>query len=459
MENSLKNKGLMLKWSVVVLIGLAIALIPANGSFTQEIKLFLVLTAIAMTTLCLELLDVFVVGVMLMLSYVVFGVAGWSVAFSGLTNQTSYVLLGILTMVVVLEETGIMKRVSYYIMSKFGNSYLSVLVGMFIGGIVLNIITFGSCAFFIGAIAYGICKALDSGRKGSAGIFLVTMLSAVAGRGVFYSLMYLAPLIAQVDDYFGYTVLQWGEYLLYMWPYMLLLLVMALIVYKLYKPDEPVKGKAYFREVYQGMGKMSGAEKKAGFVVVLIMLYFFTQPLQGLNQNWAFVLLPWLFFLPGFDLANGETLKKVRVGLVFFVAACLGIGNVATSLGIGNMVAEAVLPMASSLGTFGLAGTIMGLSTVLNFAMTPYAIEACLTLPFTEISLTSGLLSPRIVYYLMALGMDQLLFPYEYTDYLVIFSFGMVQMKEFMKTMGIKMVLSFVFVLCIMLPYWGLLGF
>ena len=144
---------------------------------------------------------------------------------------------------------------------------------------------------------------------------------------------------------------------------------------------------------------------------------------------------------------------------MFFVAACLGIGNVATSLGIGNMVAEAVLPMASSLGTFGLAGTIMGLSTVLNFAMTPYAIEACLTLPFTEISLTSGLLSPRIVYYLMALGMDQLLFPYEYTDYLVIFSFGMVQMKEFMKTMGIKMVLSFVFVLCIMLPYWGLLGF
>ena len=148
MENSLKNKGLMLKWSVVVLIGLAIALIPANGSFTQEIKLFLVLTAIAMTTLCRELLDVFVVGVMLMLSYVVFGVAGWSVAFSGLTNQTSYVLLGILTMVVVLEETGIMKRVSYYIMSKFGNSYLSVLVGMFIGGIVLNIITFGSCAFY-----------------------------------------------------------------------------------------------------------------------------------------------------------------------------------------------------------------------------------------------------------------------------------------------------------------------
>ena len=129
----------------------------------------------------------------------------------------------------------------------------------------------------------------------------------------------------------------------------------------------------------------------------------------------------------------------------------------ATSLGIGEIVADLIIPYASQMGTFGLGGIIFVLSLLLNFAMTPYAIEACVTLPFTEIVLDLGL-DPNFAYNLMALGMDQLLFPYEYTDYLVVFSFGLMTMADFIKVNGIKMVISLIFIFAILMPYWMLIG-
>ena len=48
--------------------------------------------------------------------------------------------------------------------------------------------------------------------------------------------------------------------------------------------------------------------------------------------------------------------------------------------------------------------------------------------------------------------------PDEYAIYLIYFSFGMLTMKDFVKFFSTKMVLAFIFLVVLVIPYWTLIG-
>ena len=458
MSTAVKDNRYWIKWGVTFLIPIICLLIPANGVYSWDVKWFCAVTSFGILTMCFELVQGVVAAMFLMLGYYLSGIATFDVAFGGFTNSNCYIAFGILLLVSVLQRTGALKRMAYLIMTKFGGSYFSLCVGMFFVCLALCIITFGTAGFIVGAIAYGLCVSINADKKAAAGIGLIACIVTIGGRGIFLSPMYLAPLMGAADDYLGYTALTYGKYFLHNWPYLLVLIVMTLLISKMYKPATGVASREHFKEEYKKLGKTSKDEKKVYVLLIVLFVYFFAAPrLWGLDANLGFIVLPWLCYLPFVKLADAENLKDINYGTVFFIVACFGIGNVATQLGIGEIVAELVLPYVSQVGTFGAGGLIFVLSLLLNFAMTPYAIEACVTIPFTDIVMGLGL-DPNFAYNLMALGMDQLLFPYEYTDYLVVFSFGLMSMKDFIKVNGIKMIISLIFIFVILMPYWMLIG-
>ena len=55
----------------------------------------------------------------------------------------------------------------------------------------------------------------------------------------------------------------------------------------------------------------------------------------GWKTAYGFSILAWAVYLPGIRLANGETLKKVNFGIVFFTVACISIGTVGNAVGVG----------------------------------------------------------------------------------------------------------------------------
>ena len=77
--------------------------------------------------------------------------------------------------------------------------------------------------------------------------------------------------------------------------------------------------------------------------------------------------------------------------------------------------------------------------------------------PLTNIALSLGI-EPYAILYAFNFGLDQVLFPYEYAIYLIYFSFGMLTMKDFIKFFGTKMVLSIIFLLVCVVPYWMVIG-
>lgn len=55
-------------------------------------------------------------------------------------------------------------------------------------------------------------------------------------------------------------------------------------------------------------------------------------------------------------------------------------------------------------------------------------------------------------------GLDQVFMPYEFANYLFMFSFGVVSMKEFITFCSTKMLINIVYIMLLAIPFWKLLG-
>lgn len=143
--------------------------------------------------------------------------------------------------------------------------------------------------------------------------------------------------------------------------------------------------------------------------------------------------------------------------MAIFTTACLSIGHVANSLGIGQIIADAVLPLLQGKSVFFVIGAVWLVCVVAKIFLTPLATYATLTVPLTQIALSLGI-SPLVIYYTMNLSTTEILFPYQWALVLIFMGYNLTSGKDFTRIWGTKMILSFVFVLAIAVPYWMLIG-
>ena len=113
--------------------------------------------------------------------------------------------------------------------------------------------------------------------------------------------------------------------------------------------------------------------------------------------------------------------------------------------------------LAKATNSFVSLGGAFLFGFIVNFFLTPLAAVAGLTVPLTQIGIDLGIPLIPLAYSFYA-GLCELLLPYEITKYLTFYSFGMFALKDFAKLYGVKAILSFVFLLAVMIPYWGIIG-
>ena len=243
-------------------------------------------------------------------------------------------------------------------------------------------------------------------------------------------------------------------------PSILFIFLMVFIITKIQKPEKEINGKDYFRQKYAECGKMSVREIKSAIILIfyLTFIIFHDQLFANWNMSWGLAFIPMLFAVPGIGAATAEDLKGINYGFTIFITACMAIGSVATSLGIGNIIADVMGPMLEGKGATGFFMITWVMLVALNFVMTPLAMQAAFTLPLTNLAMTLGI-NPMALFYFMWHACDQVIFPYEYAMYMIFFAFGAIRMKDFMKVNAIKMGLDFVVVFAILIPWWKMIGF
>lgn len=451
-----------MKWVAAILLPICIYFIPVNDVFTFEMRAFLVATVFVILLAAFELLPNLLVGLLLPVMYVILGAVPvanalgiWSSSFM------IFMVIGGMIFANALDESGLLRRIVLWAGTKCKGNFLKLLMALMVAGLFVMLISFANGWMVTLVLCYGVVKALNlEHSKEGILIMLVGQIVSTAALNFIYSPVAIALWGggAQMAD--PTFEMQWWMQPVYDFPFILIQFIVVIAFFKLYKPQKMLKGgQEYFETEYAQLGALTVKEKKAIVIALLLFVYIFTQPIHKLDSNYGFILIPMLFFLPGIDVATKQkSLDTVNIGFIVFIASCMGIGGVGAVVGIGPAISTYVSPMLSGCPkpVFLFLCIIFGI--IMNILMTPSAMQGMFPGPLAALGMGIGIKSPLIPFLAMFFANDMVFFPYENAYLLILFGFGVMSMKEFMKYNVIKMGITLVLFWVLVLPWWYLLG-
>ncbi|NLZ93760.1 MAG: SLC13 family permease [Firmicutes bacterium] len=459
MEESVKEYDVkaIAKIAVVIILPLLLFVVPTGEAYTSSVKAFAVITILAISLFATEVINNTIVALLLPVLYIIFKVAPANIVFEPWTGNVPWMTLGGLLISMILNRVGLLRRLAYTLIIKTGGTYKGLLFGIMFSGIIVHLIAPGSGLVPFAAITYGICIALDLGKsKQSAAIMLTGLFSAWIPHFFIYNPTY--AIVQNLGGTVGNTHVSYLQYFMHNMPYLPYLALLVYIISRVTAPSEDSGNyKAYAENELAKLGSISRDEKKALFVSALLLIFLITTDYHGIDIGWGFILSASLFYLPGIDIGTKEDVEGVNYGLVIFAAACLSIGSAASHLGVGEMVAKAILPVVAEASPYTIAAMIFVLMFVCNFLLTPMALYSAFTVPLTQIAASLSIPALVTSYIVFSAG-TEIVLPYEWAYGLFYFSFGLMTVKDFALIFGTKAILSFIWLLAVMMPYWKLIG-
>lgn len=425
-------------------------------------RAFLVATVFSLSLAAFELVPNMLVGLLLPVLYVILGAAPVNTALGIWSGSFMiFMVIGGMIFANILDESGLLQRIVLWAGTKCKGSFAKILYALLIAGLCVMLMTFTNGWMVTLVLCYGVVKALHlENTKEGILIMIVGQIVSTAALNFVYNPVVPAlwgnGVKMAVPDF---EMAGWAT-MVYNLPLTIIQFIIVFIFIKLYKPAKTINGgQEYFETEYGKLGKLTVKEKKTVVLVVLLFAYILLQPIHKLDANYGFILIPMLAFLPGMDIATRKkSLDNVNLGFIVFIASCMGIGTVGGAVGIGPAISTYVTPLLAGCPkpVFLFLCIIFGI--VMNVLMTPSAMQGMFPGPLAALGTGLGIAYPALPFMAMFFANDMVFFPYENAYLLVMFGFGVMSMKEFMKYNIIKMGITLVLFWVLVLPWWYLLG-
>lgn len=448
-----------ISWIITIALPIIILLIPTSESFTPQIRTFFAITLMGIAMFCFDEVDNAIAGILMMLLYIIANIAPSSTVFAAWTNDIPWYILATLLLVNILDDTTILKRIAYHCIIWTGGTYKGIIFGITITAMLSIIIVPGTwTSMAVAAITLSIIKSLELPvGKASGGILMAACFGFHIASGFIYSPSGIQMFLDMSKSIEGISPeslnTNFIDFFIQDFPLVLLPFIMAFLITKLMKPEQPINGKKYFQEQLHELGKMSANDKKVLAILLILLIYLLSNRWTGWNMLYGFLLAPIICYLPGIKVATVDHFRKINFNVIFFIVACLSIGTVAASCGAGQFIVNIIVPMLSNTGTYGFLAIVFIFGVLVNFLLTPMAAMSSIAPLLSGVALSIGV-TPLATTYAFYLGLDQLLLPYEIGTYLIFFSMGYVTLKDFAKLSGVKMIVAAIFTFAVMIPWW-----
>ncbi|WP_130870602.1 SLC13 family permease [Intestinimonas massiliensis (ex Afouda et al. 2020)] len=454
----------LVKWAVIVLLGIIVACIPFTAIFTLQIKIFCVITVVCIFMFALGVFDSPLVP-SLILIFAYSYMTDLTTATSGFGKDAPWICISVLLMVGVMEKTNILKRMTYNVVLLCGGSYIGICLGFYILGFVLcflgNNMCLGLCA-----LAYGMIKSLDLGdSRASAGIMFAAFNGITEGAILIMDptapgFLFGMAATAIENTSTTFTYFDYFKNNLAWIPFFVIFFIIGVLMFKPKKGEDSklTQGKAFFRAEKAKLGQFTKDEIKLTVIAVLLLVYLLTTGLTGLGMVYGFIGAVILMFLPGIRMGTREDIKKVNFAFPIFMVACIAIGTVATSVGLGDMLTALMTPVLNGMSKVGFLAMVYVIVFILNIFMTPMAIYASMIAPMCMMgSSILGFTNAWPIVMTIMLGAMNIVLPHENNSALYMYSLGVTKMKDFVKLFTVKTILTFGW-LFVMIAYWSAIG-
>lgn len=397
--------------------------------------------------------------------YLLCNVAPAPVIFGAWGAFLPWICFGALILSEALEQTGLTRRLALQLMHLVGATFTRIVVslmtvGMFMAFLLPDIMC--RVIIFV-AIAHGLVMALELDPKSriSSAIIMAGFCSATSpGYGFLTGTEMSLIAMDQIKSII--TIPTWGEYALANLPFIILYCCFSIFMcVKIIPGKEHIPHEDHLKEVVaerlRDMGPMTTQEWKLLILMICAITGLLTSKWHGLNGYFLYALIAICCYLPWIGLASFENVRKLNVGFLVFIVACLGMGSVAVHLGAAKWFASLVVPLIDGLSPIWLVLSSYLSAVAVNFMLTPLAAVSALSLPWAEIAQHVNM-NPLPMLYSFLYGLDQYIFPYEYALYMYIFSTGYITPKHMFKGLGLRILFVAVILMLLQVPYWKLIG-
>ena len=459
-----------LKWLLSLLIpaGAYFAVqtaVQADPSLNPHLPMFFAITLWAITVWATDILPAVPSAAAMTFLYLLCNVAPAPVIFGAWGAFLPWICFGALILSEALEQTGLTRRLALQLMHLVGATFTRIVVslmtvGMFMAFLLPDIM----CRVFIFvAIAHGLVMALELDPKSriSSAIIMAGFCSATSpGYGFLTGTEMSLIAMDQIKSII--TIPTWGEYALANLPFIILYCCFSIFMcVKIIPGKEHIPHEDHLKEVVaerlRDMGPMTTQEWKLLILMICAITGLLTSKWHGLNGYFLYALIAICCYLPWIGLASFENVRKLNVGFLVFIVACLGMGSVAVHLGAAKWFASLVVPLIDGLSPIWLVLSSYLSAVAVNFMLTPLAAVSALSLPWAEIAQHVNM-NPLPMLYSFLYGLDQYIFPYEYALYMYIFSTGYITPKHMFKGLGLRILFVAVILMLLQVPYWKLIG-
>ena len=459
-----------LKWLLSLLIpaGAYFAVqtaVQADPSLNPHLPMFFAITLWAITVWATDILPAVPSAAAMTFLYLLCNVAPAPVIFGAWGAFLPWICFGALILSEALEQTGLTRRLALQLMHLVGATFTRIVVslmtvGMFMAFLLPDIMC--RVIIFV-AIAHGLVMALELDPKSriSSAIIMAGFCSATSpGYGFLTGTEMSLIAMDQIKSII--TIPTWGEYALANLPFIILYCCFSIFMcVKIIPGKEHIPHEDHLKEVVaerlRDMGPMTTQEWKLLILMICAITGLLTSKWHGLNGYFLYAPIAICCYLPWIGLASFENVRKLNVGFLVFIVACLGMGSVAVHLGAAKWFASLVVPLIDGLSPIWLVLSSYLSAVAVNFMLTPLAAVSALSLPWAEIAQHVNM-NPLPMLYSFLYGLDQYIFPYEYALYMYIFSTGYITPKHMFKGLGLRILFVAVILMLLQVPYWKLIG-
>lgn len=448
------------------ILGLVIALISPPEGLTVEAMHALGIITFAVILLIFNTTHEYIVILFMCTFWALFKVVPFKTAFATFSQEAWWLLIGALGIGVGVSKSGLLGRLSLYVMKIFPATYKGQVMALISSGIVISplIPSITAKAAIIAPISQGISDAMGYKRKssGAAGLFGAFFIGFCCIAPMFlsasflnYMLLGLLPTYVQQEfawvTWFEASVV-WG---------IVVLIICTVCLLKFYKPTENQKLPAdYVDDKIKQLGPWTKKEKITGIVVVVSLIFWMTEALHGISASIISLLA-----LAALLLCKVYERTDFRSGLgwdnVIFIGGIMNMGGVLSVLRIdkwiGGILEPYIVPFMSNLYIFipALVITIYLVRFVIVSWAATMTIFILLLLPFAE----SMAINPWVLAFVVYTSINIWVVFYQNSVFLTSFyatGGEMVEHKQMIKLSLVYMFASLV-ALVVSIPVWQLM--
>lgn len=460
-----KNLGLILAFGAGCLIwGL-----PPAASLSENGIHFLATLTVAVILWVLEIFEEYVVGVLLLMSWVVLGIVPSKVALAGFSESSWFFMVAALGIGAAVNKTGLLYRLSIQLLSRLPLAYHATytFVLMACGLLVTPLLPTGKARTMIALpVSQSISQASGFERRSNGSAALT--LSALVGfsqmsfmflTGGEFCLMGWNLLPAPSRSEFG-----WISWFVAALPAGILTLLFVFAAIYLFLPlnvqDRRQIQKQTMQPEWKSLGPLTRGEWIALGTLTFTLIGWLTMPLHGINETWIAVAALLIFQMTEV-LDKNSFRNNLDWGLILFFGIVNSIAAISHYLKVERWFIELVGPVLS-LASFGPL-VFLGATGVLVCCARLFLRKSAVVTLFalTLIPLAQDLaIHPGVLLLTILMACECFFLPYQDGPYQIAYSstkdsaFSHGQARKILLAKSIATFAA----LAISVPYWRMLG-